>query len=252
MAVDALKELYKIISGSDHIDPDMDTNAELISLIAEAIKNDEGNILDGKKIVFCGDSYMVGYGWQMEVNDISEPLGWPKIIHEINPSCNVVNLAVSNAKITNNGVRILNQIYDINQYHSDADYVILQGGITDANNSMTLGSISEGYSISDLTVTEFCGGFEEIILRLLLNIPTCKVAYIVSPYANTTSELKPYMDKAKEICAKYSIPYIDLFERGGVNIHLNSFVTKYYKGSYPNEAYYRRTVNMIESFIKSL
>ena len=64
-----------------------------------------------------------------------------------------------------------------------------------------------------------------------------------------------YMQKAKEICEKWSIPYIDLYNQSGMEYHIEEIAAAYSYGGgglHPNVAGYELTMDKIENFIKSI
>lgn len=66
------------------------------------------------------------------------------------------------------------------------------------------------------------------------------------------------MNKAKEICNKWSIPYVDLFNEGNLNFHVTSQrqnysitnVTPTGDGTHPNLAGYQIITPKIENWMK--
>jgi len=146
---------------------------------------------------------------------------------------NVTNAAVAGNSLTQiqNRGRIVNQLtkYKANSY----DYVLLQGGFNDAmgenvkpagsNNAeiAPYGEIADTYFIDDFDTTTFAGALEEYFYYAKLYFPTAKIGYIVtyqtpqSQYGGRTADIaamRTQWDLAKQICNKWDITYIDLFD----------------------------------------
>ena len=70
-----------------------------------------------------------------------------------------------------------------------------------------------------------------------------KILYVCVHNMNSRTNLKMFMDLAKQMCRKWSVPYIDLFEEGGMLSQLDSIRQTYTSngdGTHPNEAGYRK------------
>ena len=170
-------------------------------------------------------------------------------------------MKVTNAAIAGNSLteipkrkRIVNQLslYKNNEY----DFVLLQGGFNDAmgenvkpageNNAdiAPYGEISKTFNVADFNTDTFAGALEEYFYYAKLYYPSAKIGYIVtyqtpkSQYGGRTADIaamRTQWDLAKEICEKWDITYLDLFDgctENGVSfselLDVNNATSKYF------------------------
>ena len=173
---------------------------------------DDSNPLKGKSALFVGDS--ITYG--------GTDGGWVSRIGKEN-SLNATNAGVSGSaiSITNrvaNGdrKRILTQLE--NNKNNTYDYVIMHGGMNDAWDSWTVGSVSDSFDVADFDNTTYAGGLEELFYYAKQYYPNATLGFIVNyatPMSTTSGSAATsgvYFRMAKEVCEKWGIPYIDLFD----------------------------------------
>ena len=239
---------------------------EIYSLYDD-LKTIEGGVivnnLKGKTVSFNGDSICYGDGYAG---------GYGKIIAERN---NMIyeNVAVNGSSITkgltDGSGNPRNALCEtVTSMRSDADYVILEGGINDAfdwkNGKFTnIGSITQDYS-SPLDTTTFCGALETYLKTAKERFSGKKVGYIIihrmpgqsypwgTQSQNSFTQIRELIIQA---CNKYSIPYCDLFNQG-LNTNLDYMRTAYTNngdGVHPNkEGYEKFYCDVIEAFMMSL
>ena len=67
-------------------------------------------------------------------------------------------------------------------------------------------------------------------------------------------DFKIIIERAKQICEKWSIPYLDLFNQSGFNYFLDSHVTEFSAGDglHPNGKGYDIISPKIEEWLKTL
>ncbi|WP_294174326.1 GDSL-type esterase/lipase family protein [uncultured Clostridium sp.] len=214
------------------------------------------NPLEGKIISGNGDSIMYGAGYVG---------GFLKIIAERN---NMIyeNIAISGATITqgivdNNTGKNRHWISaTINNMREDADYVLLEGTVNDASQSVPvpIGVISEGYN-SSLDVNTFCGAFESMLKQALERFPGKKIGFVlVHKMCDGFNSSKPknYYHYAIEILEKWGIPYVDLNTECPPLNYINSLKSVYTNngdGWHPNKLGYEKYYcDKIEQFLISL
>ena len=232
------------------------------------------NILSGKTAVFLGDSICAGtttlstdkeYGW-----------GWGGIIGNAN------NMSWKNYG-RNGGTVVPIDTVDQERWvpyqvdlaaaqYPNADYVIFEGGTNDADvlKDSGIGSFSEsGYAPTD--DSNFTGAFEMLVLKILNAYPHAKVGYIVAPkmgvsndYGSTNTRRK-FFDRAVEVCKKWGIPVLDLWNNNPMNpklsVYYDSSLTAdeanangkcYTDGQHLTLAGYNRVTPQIEAFMRNL
>lgn len=161
------------------------------------------NPLTGKILSVNGDSICAGERYAG---------GYAGIIGTEN-GMTVQNIAVSGGTIANvSGHHCISGT--ISDMRSDADYVILEGGINDSSEGVTLGTISSGYDAT-LDTSTFAGAFETMLKAALNRFPTAKIGYIFVHKTNfgsfkSTDGANSYYGIAKAACEKWGISYCDL------------------------------------------
>ena len=102
----------------------------------------------------------------------------------------------------------------IENMDTDADYIILEGGVNDAALGVALGTITPNLN-STLDDTTFYGAFESMLKQLLIRFPGKKVGYIAvhqvtSNFCVANDESTSCYYAAKKCCAKWGVPFLDL------------------------------------------
>ena len=237
---DYIKELF----------PDFEDISHTLTLLKEPFYK--------KTILFSGDSISQA----LIVNDdgtYGVNRGWPEIIQENNPHATVKNYGVGGTTISKrNGTTdsILERLETMYSKHPNADYVILQGGVNDCYANVPLGEISTGYKAT-LDETTFCGAMESLLKNAILKWKGKKIGFIITFKVPTAdyNNFEKYMSRAKSICEKWSVPYIDLYNNSGLEYHMDEIKNSYsYEkgGLHPNVAGYEIITPKIESWLKTL
>lgn len=155
----------------------------------------------------------------------------------------------------------------------DADYIIFEGGTNDADllRSSKLGNFDPSDYSGEYDRTTFCGALESVFFRAVQLWKGKKIGYIVAqkmgdPLPAKYENRRVYFDKAVEICLKWGIPYIDLWNGCYLNPHLPSMYdpTKspdqnreentgfYIDGQHLTARGYDFTSDIIDSWLKTL
>ena len=194
--------------------------------------------LKGEKALYIGDSICAAYlDKETEIN------GWPDRIAQASGSTstnNGVNSSVISNKKPDN--RILAQYTKIK--HQDFDYIIIQGGINDARNSVEIGTISDSFDVAYFDISTYAGGLEELFYNVTKYHSNAKLGYIFTfqtpmNIKGRVAEMQSYYDVAKQICAKWKVPFLNMYEDKALNEELK-VDTKEYLSDYlhPNAAGY--------------
>lgn len=201
-----------------------------------SIKNPYKN----KTIVAFGDSIIAGWGWK-EGTGIITPLKerytgatW------INNAESGANMAVTSSPAH---TPIVNQI---TSYTGAADAIILDGGVNDKNNGLTIGSIETNYDASYNTST-FCGALERSLQYIMDRYPLAVKLYIIPhSFGKDNSWLDSIYSKAIEICDKWNMPCLDMRKCSQIamtSVNKNKYTynpnSKKGDGVHPNETWYR-------------
>lgn len=215
-------------------------------------------IFDNKVMLFTGDSICYGANWRPTVEDYSNT-GWRKIIQENYPKSITYGYGIGGTTISKRSGRtdsILERMTTMFSEHPEADYIIIEGGVNDAYNitDCPIGTISTGYT-AELNENTFAGALESIFKYAQTNWIGKKIGYIVTfkvPSAMGQFKFNEYMDIAKQICEKWSIPYCDLYNESNLNYYIQEVSNAYGGGLHPNEAGYRIITNKIEKWMEAL
>ena len=236
---------------------------------------DPVNILSGKTAVFLGDSICAGtttlesaaeygYGWGGLIGEANK-MKWKNFGR--NGGTIAPISSVEEARWVPTQVDLA-----LAQY-PDADYVIFEGGCNDADTigESNLGTFSaSGYAPEDTST--FTGAFEVLVLKILNSFPNAKIGYIVAQkmgvsddYGSANNRYRKFFDRAVEICKKWGIPVIDLWNETPLNpklaIHYDSSLTAdqanenekcYTDGQHLTLTGYKKLQNPVEEFMRKL
>ncbi|HHQ4319652.1 BppU family phage baseplate upper protein [Clostridium perfringens] len=211
------------------------------------------NSLNEKIITFNGDSVCYGEGYIG---------GYGKIIAEKN---NMIyeNISVSGATLSNKTEGRHHVCDSINKMRDDADYIILEGGINDTSLSVPKGEITDNF-YGNYDKTTFCGALESIFYQSVLKWKGKKIGFIIIHKAYSVSNQvvqNEYWELARNICRKWSIPFLDLFNSSGLICNIPEINDTFFKHGlsgqgdqvHPNERGYKEyLVPKIEAWIKTL
>lgn len=187
------------------------------------------NPFKGKRVLFFGDSlvaasYSVTNGGFVKL--IADKYGCPYYRYwGTNSPSNAINELIGFKNVAKDGTTLRehgtnDSIYErvINwctpQY---CDVAIIQGGTNDFN--VNMGELSEGYdAVLDTTTT--IGALEGILKHCTNN--GIKVCFIIMHKVSYIAD--NYYDFAKQACAKWGVPYIDLQHSAGFHMSANNVV----------------------------
>ncbi len=221
----------------------------------------------GKTILFSGDSIMAGLVDDSAHEKYNTLYGWVEMIAESHPLSTCVNYGIGGTTIakqsdkTNSILERLDRMYS---EHPNADAIILEGGVNDcytmvredATKRILLGEISNGYDAT-LDETTFSGAMESLLKNAILKWQGKFIGFIGVHKVPTAMvgvcDFGAYMQRAKEICEKWSIPYLDLFNESGLCYHLNDIKQRYSYGGgglHPNIDGYKIDLLKIDKWIE--
>ena len=166
--------------------------------------------LFGKILAVDGDSICAGAGYKG---------GYGKIIAERN-GMTLENLGVGGGTIaaetySKNGEARHWICRSVAMLREDADYILVEGGVNDPGNTVSMGSLTYGYN-EELDDTTFYGAFESMLKTLITRFAGKKIGYIaVHKMTRQFSSIKKngennYYHAAKECCDKWGVPFLDL------------------------------------------
>lgn len=192
------------------------------------------NILYGKTAVFDGDS--IGQGSGTDGN-------WARVIGEAN-HMDWHNHSVGGGTITaevyvasTGGARhwVSRYIDTIHERYPEVDYLILEGGTNDADLLRSeietkMGELNIGDFSGNYDDTTFTGALDSLFFKATSYYPAAKIGYIVAQkmgaggtnYGPDNNRRKFFL-RAIEVCKKWGIPYIDLWDESPLNPKLKCY-----------------------------
>ena len=225
----AFKNMVMVVSGNS-MPTEFVTYVAPYSVLEDTQKVNAVNVNGGsinplyaKVVAFDGDSICHGISAQDGKN------GWAGRIGNSN-SMNWKNYGISGGTITNNASHcILNSLNDIHTFMPTLDYYIFEGGTNDADHLglSGIGTVTDDDYSGSYDTSTFSGAFETLIYNALTFYPSTKIGYIVAQKMGKTDNVnyanrKAYFDRAMEICKKWGIPYINLWDESPLNPNINS------------------------------
>lgn len=248
--------------------------------LKEALTNDYAmvsNPLYSKIVAFDGDSICAGASAKDGLS------GWAGRIGTANVM-DWKNYGISGGTITAGLYMsedrprhwISRNIDTIHTEKPELDYLILEGGTNDAdllNESTQMGEFNSGDFGGAYDDTTFCGALETLFYKAATYYPDAKIGYIVahrmgyntSDYDTTGSKRYRYFVKAMEICKKWGIPYLNLWDTSHMTPKLAAMYNQtldvdgnidggylYTDGQHLTPAGYERITPMIEAWMRTL
>ena len=191
-----------------------------------------GTNIYGKSALFTGDSISWG----------SDQRAWAARIGE-KYAMTYVNAAVSGASVSTTRVYRMIEQLEANKTGS-FDYVIMHGPTNDAWDEVNVGTLSESYNVANYDVTTYAGALEELFYYARKYFPDAQLGYIInfrfsSTLNNGLSDMSAYVEMAKQVCNKWSVPYLDLYNNEELTAALKVGTTVYLPDNvHPNAAGY--------------
>ena len=144
--------------------------------------------------------------------------GWAGRIGEVNDMryCNAGKSGYAMSNVMNS---VYGQVVDLLLEHEGEsyDYVIMHGGIGDANYSAAIGTISpEGTDPATFDQSTYVGALEYLFYTAKRLFPDANYGYIINyPTPTSTSgrmqQIEQYFNEGIKVCEKWDIPYLDLY-----------------------------------------
>lgn len=254
----------------ENVDTTLSTSGKAADakVVGDSLKKLNGiklnGIFDNKVMLFAGDSICYGANWRPTPEDY-KTTGWRKLVQEKYPFAKTYGYGVGGTTIAiraNRTDSIYERLTKMYSDHSDADYVILQGGVNDCWGKVPLGEITENYN-KELDTSTFCGAMEQLLKDSILKWKGKKIGFICTYKVHDADtildsgdimwDFKSYMDKAKEICNKWSVPYCDLYNDSGLCLKLDDIANTYSDGgTHVNELGYHIIFPKIDAWLKTL
>ena len=220
------------------------------------------NPLYGKKVAFFGDSITASPDSWAGVNGIMGRNNMTGSNNAVGGSTFSSGSDGSNTWESNNINLRLKARYSDN---ADVDYVIIQGSTNDAFKGRPLGTMLDETDFStECDMLTFAGAFEDAIRFTVSNWHGKTIGFIDTFKIPRNKKFNTYIDMVKEICKKYSVPVLDLWNESGLCAGIQSINDAYFlidndsstehsRGTHPNkDGYDKYLIPKVEAWMKTL
>lgn len=218
--------------------------------LQKKINNIPANDPSDETVNFIGDSGVFGYE-SGTGNRVAKP--YPTIVKELFGYKKVNNYGISGSTIAGDssqgiGYRPIVERYTEMEY---ADYI----GVDAGTNDKYAANIPLGEP-GDTVNTTFYGGLNNLTTGLIKQFPSSIIFFITPlPRSNETEQvnLKERVDAIKEVCAKHSIPVLDLYNNSGFHVHVPEWKDIYAPdGLHGTGPWYRIKGRKVGNFLATL
>lgn len=228
----------------------------LLTLLVGTAGAAESSPLFGKKVLFVGDSICEA---QCEWHDpvYARTIGWAgRILQSYGMSG--LNAAISGASVSD--CRGSNTVYQqlARFARTDYDFVILHGGVNDAWDSAAVGTMSAGFD-GPFDTSTFAGGLETLLQFAKSHCGEAVIGYIANfqlpaSEIGRLSDMSEYFDVAAQICEKWGVAYLDLYNDEDLNTRVLKVNTTECLPDHihPNSEGYNRLAPIIGEWMETL
>ncbi|MBQ0092148.1 MAG: SGNH/GDSL hydrolase family protein [Clostridiales bacterium] len=214
--------------------------------------------LNGLKVLFVGDSICEArVEWDDPVH--KDCVGWAG---RIAVSDGIINTNISASGASVSDCRGANTVQAQLQKASGQkfDLVVLHGGVNDAWDGAPVGVMSDSTDMTTFDRSTFGGGLEFSFAYAKKAFQDAKFCFVINyqlPAAEKGVSLKDmsaYFDLAKQICDKWEIPYLDLYNNQEINdaLEVSTSLTYLKDHIHPNSAGYDVIAPYIAEFLRTV
>jgi len=190
--------------------------------------------LKGLKGLFMGDS--ISYGAGDTLSYLHTGRAWAGRIADATGLV-ATNASVSGAKASfiagdDSAKWLFNQYKD----HSGDkfDLIVMHGGVNDARHNRPVGTVSDSTSETELLkrIGTYAGGLQWFFHNIKETFPDAKLFFIANHRLDghatgKAKDMSAYFNIAKELCEKYEVTFIDLYNNKELNDKLETTTEKY-------------------------
>ncbi|MCV9884695.1 SGNH/GDSL hydrolase family protein [Metabacillus halosaccharovorans] len=247
-------EKGSILSEYEPFGVDFISESQLESKVKIKLNQAITNNFTDKTANFIGDSITFGYE-SGTGSRVAKP--YPTIVKELLGLSSINNYGINGSTIagdtaTSKGYEpIVERYIDMSD---NADFVIVAAGTNDfgSDRRVPLGTIT------DTVNTTFYGALNNLC-EGLVNKYLNSTIFFTTPLKRTTMtnaeglNLEQFANAIKEVCAKYSIPVLDLYNVSGFHVNVTSFKDLYAPdGLHGTQAWYEIQGRKVAHFIKAV
>ena len=205
-----------------------------------------GQIIDplaGKTLYVAGDSIAYGKGSAGGYGKCIADRYGMQLINEAVDGATLATLVPDNV---NGGYRTsIGMTVKSSTELEKADYILLEGGVNDAWNKASVGTLTDGFAAA-YNETTMTGALEKMLEYLAKNYSDKRVAYVFphgGMFAGSENWYKTYKPAILAALKKWGVPYVDIAEttppmgKHGVSELGDKYTSD---GTHPNAAGYER------------
>lgn len=204
--------------------------------------NLRANKLYAKKVAWIGDSIFAATGAQGAMEKIALRNSMP---YE-NCACNGSTISRTPGTVT--CVDLMKNL------PSDAEYILIEGGLNDAWGRYPLGTYNASFTAAFDEKT-FYGALDKIFHDVSIKFAGKKIGVVISHKVQKVPSWSEYSAAMKQMCNKYSLPYLDLYETSGLCGEIDELNQLYFLDgdrTHPNDLGYEMLADKIEAFMLGL
>lgn len=134
------------------------------------------------------------------------------------------------------------------------DYIILQGGVNDIwSGAAEIGAVTPNDQIDGFDTSTIAGALENLFASALKTAPDAKIGYIINyNISDKIGDMSAYAAAARQICEKWNIPYLDLYDNTAFNAEFDKSVCLMADGVHPNPEGYDVLADYIGEWMETL
>ncbi len=133
------------------------------------------------------------------------------------------------------------------------DYLVIQGGVNDCGLNIPVGLMTAWDDFTGaLNEYTFIGALESLFRQAQAKYPNAKILFFTSTKLLHMPKLGDYMDAAKLVCNKYSIPVLDLYNCSGLNQGIPAVKSRYFNDdTHPNDWGHLLLTKTVQQFLQN-
>ena len=208
------------------------------------------SILNGKQWCCMGDSL---------TNGVSTTVPYHRWIEE-RTGITAYNFGMSSTAITKDTASVNhNMATRYLEMFDDVDYVTVFGGTNDHGRNLPIGQWGDAteltlYGAMKILCEGLINKYIGKKIGFLLPCPKCTTKDdVTTDYSYPSESFMPYVECIKDVCARYSIPVLDLYTQSGLHPSIEDYRTAYMPdGLHPNSEGSELLSYRIQAFLESL
>ncbi len=202
------------------------------------------NPLKGKKLAVLGDSLSAWYKSAISNAGYFNGMDYDRAVH---------NQSVWGSPVARHNIEDApaSFVERFSLLRDSADYFVIQGGVNDCGLNIPIGMMTAWDDFTGaLDEHTFAGALESLFRQAQAKYPNAKILFFTSAKLMHMPKLGDYMDAAKLVCNKYSVPVLDLYNCSGLNQGIADIKSKYFNDdTHPNDWGHLLLTKTVERFL---